>query len=87
MRNDRTGLKGLLRSGSAAASLMLALAYSGAAAAQEAAADEGDATDAIVVSGSRIDRKGFDAPTPTTRVLRGPRFAPAPPSAEVCVYW
>lgn len=68
MRNDRTGLKSLLRSGSAAMGLMLALAYSGAAAAQEAG-DEADTGDsAIVVTGSRIDRKGFDAPTPTTVV-------------------
>lgn len=63
MRNDHNVLRRLLMGGSAGACLVLALGYSGAAAAQDGAED-GDST--IVVTGSRIDSKGFDAPTPTT---------------------
>lgn len=67
MRSYQTGLRCLLMGGGAGACLALSLAYSTAALAQEASAsDEADST--IVVTGSRIDRKGFDAPTPTTVV-------------------
>lgn len=67
-KNDKNGLRRILMAGTAG--LILSLAQGGMAMAQvstpaaDAAADE--AEPAIVVTGSRIDRKGFEAPTPTT---------------------
>ncbi|WP_298400907.1 TonB-dependent receptor [Sphingobium sp.] len=67
MYKNEDGLRRLLMAGSAGAALVLSLASAPIAMAQDsaAAADE-DAAPAIVVTGSRIDRKGFEAPTPTT---------------------
>jgi outer membrane receptor protein involved in Fe transport len=68
MTDYKTGFRNLLMAGTAG--LFLSLAQGGVAMAQvntpadNAAADE--AEPAIVVTGSRIDRKGFEAPTPTT---------------------
>ncbi|KQN06676.1 TonB-dependent receptor [Sphingobium sp. Leaf26] len=68
MTDCKTRFRTLLMAGTAG--LILSLAQGGAAMAQTntpadtAAADE--AEPAIVVTGSRIDRKGFEAPTPTT---------------------
>ncbi|MGQ7381107.1 hypothetical protein ACTGVN_11045, partial [Streptococcus suis] len=39
-----------------------------ASGAQTSTAEDQDAGDTIVVTGSRIDRAGYDAPTPTIRV-------------------
>lgn len=71
MRIDRiASLKYITRGGSAAA-MALALAYAGQASAQtavdETTAEQvgADETD-VVVTGSRIERAGFDQPTPTT---------------------
>lgn len=66
-KNDKNGLRRLLMAGTAG--LILSLAQGGMAMAQVStpAADAADeAEPAIVVTGSRIDRKGFEAPTPTT---------------------
>jgi outer membrane receptor protein involved in Fe transport len=71
MRYNEEGLRRLLMAGTAGAALVLSLATPSVAMAQDAApaaADEAaeEAAPAIVVTGSRIDRKGFEAPTPTT---------------------
>jgi outer membrane receptor protein involved in Fe transport len=70
MRYNEEGLRRLLMAGTASASLVLSLASAHVAMAQDSApaADEAaeEAAPAIVVTGSRIDRKGFEAPTPTT---------------------
>ncbi|BBF68000.1 TonB-dependent receptor domain-containing protein [Sphingomonas bisphenolicum] len=64
------GFRRLLMAGTASASLVLSLASAPMAMAQNSApaVDEAaeEAAPAIVVTGSRIDRKGFEAPTPTT---------------------
>ncbi|NWK94238.1 TonB-dependent receptor [Sphingobium lactosutens] len=67
MTEFKTGFRHLLMAGTAG--LILSLAHGGMAMAQAntPAADAADeAEPAIVVTGSRIDRKGFEAPTPTT---------------------
>ena len=69
MRYNEEGFRRLLMAGSAGAALVLSLASAPLAIAQNnaPAADEAEeAAPAIVVTGSRIDRKGFEAPTPTT---------------------
>ena len=72
MRDNSRKFRQLLTGGTAVLGVTIALAQP--VMAQEsvqnsAPADEaGDAGSAIVVTGSRIDRKGFDAPTPTTVV-------------------
>ena len=67
MTNFKAGLRHLLMGGSA---ILIASAAHGAAMAQaDVPADTAvgdEAAPAIVVTGSRIDRKGFEAPTPTT---------------------
>lgn len=78
MRTHDTALRRSLMTGSASAWLLLALLHTGIASAQTVAAADAApqtaATDApaeaeeVVVTGSRIDRAGFDAPTPTTVV-------------------
>jgi outer membrane receptor protein involved in Fe transport len=67
MTDFKTGFRQVLMGGSAC--FILSLAHGGMATAQantpvDGAAEE--AAPAIVVTGSRIDRKGFEAPTPTT---------------------
>ena len=67
MTDYKTGFRNLLMAGTAG--LILSLAHGSVAMAQTnaPAADAADeAEPAIVVTGSRIDRKGFEAPTPTT---------------------
>ncbi|WP_420144720.1 TonB-dependent receptor domain-containing protein [Sphingobium sp.] len=65
MTDYKTGFRNLLLGTSAC--FILTLAHGGAAMAQaDAPAAEDEAQPAIVVTGSRIDRKGFEAPTPTT---------------------
>jgi len=73
----RSGLRGSARAGLLAATVLTAalLAFPGAASAQDTATADGEIADAageqeaeIVVTGSRVQRAGFDAPTPTTVV-------------------
>ncbi|MBU3076441.1 TonB-dependent receptor plug domain-containing protein [Sphingomonas quercus] len=52
--------------GSSAAALAVTLLYAGVAQAQAAQDDLTQADEQIIVTGSRIERAGFDAPTPTT---------------------
>ena len=68
MRIEDTGFRRLLMAGSAGAALVLSLATAQVAMAQDSTPAADDDAGSIVVTGSRIDRKGFDAPTPTTVV-------------------
>lgn len=73
----RSGFRGSARAGLLAATVLTAalLAFPGAASAQDTATADGEIADTageqeaeIVVTGSRVQRAGFDAPTPTTVV-------------------
>ncbi|MGC1271732.1 MAG: TonB-dependent receptor [Croceibacterium sp.] len=65
--SDSTRPKGYLRAGTCAASLVLALLSAPAVAQEAAPAEDGAESNAIIVTGSRIERtSGFNQPTPAT---------------------
>ncbi len=68
MQYKQDGYRRLLLAGSASACFILSLTPVAALAQQSESADDAaeQSQTAIVVTGSRIDRKGFEAPTPTT---------------------